>query len=184
MDGPVLYAGERPVPESINLNWFAIARRDHPSANFGIHPCQLKSWRPGMQQAIGRINADAIACSTYMAGNDVAEGWKEFFQQRPVAGQRQVGVKSMEHPQGCVHGIILRSFSTVGEAVGDKSMAGKRGKSFEEPASFAVSARIQQQSLQGDHRISAPVCEPGITSNDRFVGGRETDSDISIGDIM
>ena len=49
-------AHERVVPERIDLDRLADARRDHPVADLGIHPGQLHAGLAGAQQPVRGID--------------------------------------------------------------------------------------------------------------------------------
>ena len=48
----VFHGAERVVPERLNLDGFAMPRRDHPIADLGVHPSELHSGLAGQEQAV------------------------------------------------------------------------------------------------------------------------------------
>src|SRR5205085_5302679 len=97
MHRPGLHAGERTIPERIDLYGFTTARCNHPVINLRVHPRELHSGRALMQQPIVWINTDTIGCAPYMPCNTILECWEEFFQQCPVSCHGSVAIKCMAH---------------------------------------------------------------------------------------
>src|SRR5262249_15533673 len=89
---------ERVVPESVDLDGFAAARRDHPIADLGVHPGELVTRRALSQQAVARINADAEPRAPKVKADDVPQGVKDQPQSLAVAGRMEVTIERMKEP--------------------------------------------------------------------------------------
>ena len=72
-----------------------------------------------------------------------------------------------EIPEGRVNRVVFRRFSGVGEAVGEHAAIDAGGEGEQDAARDVEATRSQRQPGQRDHRVAAPIAEPGIACNDR-----------------
>jgi len=59
------------MPQRIDLDKLAAPWRHHPIVHLRIHPGQLDAGRSGTQQAICRIDADAVAGAALVPADDI-----------------------------------------------------------------------------------------------------------------
>src|SRR5579859_3199221 len=64
------YGLQRVYPQSIDFDRFADPRRHYPIANFRVHPGQLETALPSIEQAIGLIHMNAVASSSHVRVDD------------------------------------------------------------------------------------------------------------------
>ena len=57
---PFNQRGQQAAPKRVYFNGFSHARSDHDRANFGVHPCELRAWIRGHEQAIGGVNPNSV----------------------------------------------------------------------------------------------------------------------------
>src|SRR5262245_24106278 len=74
-------AAERVIPEGVDLDRLANARRDYPIADLRIHPGELDAGFARAQEAIAGINADAVARAMHMMVDDIADDGQEVINQ-------------------------------------------------------------------------------------------------------
>src|SRR5579884_901783 len=123
-----------------------MARCDDPVINFGVHPGELHSWRTLTEQSVVGVDTNAIGRAAYVPINTLLQLWEEFFQEGPIACCGGVAVKRVEHPEGCIGGVVLRSFPNVREAVGNKAFMHKGCEGFQQATRFTVSPCAKQQT--------------------------------------
>src|SRR5579859_2938346 len=170
MARPATHQGERVIPESADLHWFAATRRDDPVIRLGVHPGKLDTLRASMEQAVSGVYLDVIARAAYMPVYDVIERREELREQRPVASRGEIAVERVEHPECRIYSVVLRrSVCAVREAVGDHALAQEGNETTQQPTRLSMSAGGEGQAGKGDHRIAPPVREPGITCDDGHV---------------
>src|SRR5690242_19605141 len=107
-------------------------------------------------------------------GDNLNQTREKLFQQRPVICRGEIAIESVKHPECCIGGVIFRGLSIIGEAIGNNSFMNIAGESSEQSSCFAITSGMEKQAGERDHAIASPVGEPGITSNDSFAIGGET----------
>src|SRR3954447_3526666 len=70
---PSLQKKERVEPQRVNLHGFSAAWGDHPVVDLGIHPRQLVALCSLPQKTVVFVDADAEACASDMAADDLDE---------------------------------------------------------------------------------------------------------------
>ena len=86
------------VPQRIDFDRLADAWRDHPVTDFRIHPGQLHAGHAGLEQAVGFIDRNAVACSPLMPVDHVGEDRKNLAQRGHVFGRVEIGAPGLEEP--------------------------------------------------------------------------------------
>jgi hypothetical protein len=96
------------VPQRIDLDRFADARRHHPVAELGVHPGELHSGHAGAQQRVRRIHSNAVARAANVPFDDVGEDRKHVRETFPVATDVEISAPRLDEPQGSVDRVAVR----------------------------------------------------------------------------
>ena len=91
-------------------------RRHHPIVHFGVHPGKLHARLAGVEQAVGGVDVDLVACAAHVPVGDISQHREQVTQQRVVAGGGMVSADGLEIPQRRVDRVVLRGLALVGEA--------------------------------------------------------------------
>ena len=151
--------GESVDPEGVDLDGFAVARRDGPIADTGVHPGELRAGVAGGEQAVGWVHADLMVRAAHVPIEDVAQGGSELV----VIGQLTNG---FEEPERGVDGVVLGLLAAIGKAIGDQALIEVSEESADDAAGFVEAAASDEEPGEGDHGVAAPIGEPGVASND------------------
>ena len=158
-------------PQGIHLHRLAVAGGDGPVAGLGIHPGELGFPLPGAQQPIGRIHADSEPGAGHVVVKDRLQPGNQLPHQGVAAAGRPVLRQGLEEPECGVHRVVRApvqgSVGPVGEAVGDQPVAEACREGAQDPLGPAAAARRQGEAPKADHRVAAPVVEPGVTGDQR-----------------
>src|SRR5215471_3462929 len=87
------------VPQRVDLDWLADARRHHPVAELGIHPGKLYSGDAGAQQRILWIDPNAVARATEVPFDDVGQDRKHVREAFSVATDVEISAPRLDEPQ-------------------------------------------------------------------------------------
>ena len=146
---PVFEQAQGVVPERVDLDRLAAARRHHPVADLGVHPGELVAFGALAQQAVGGIDADAEARAAQVVLDDVQQLRQEQLEGGPVAGDLEVAVDGVEEPERRVGGVVEAFLLALGEHVGDEAVADVMGEGAQDPAGLGVAAGGEGQALRG-----------------------------------
>ena len=163
---PAGQQAERVVPEGVDLDGLATPWRHHPVVDLGIHPGELIPLGALTEQTISRIDADAEARPTQVMLDDVAQDREQKLERRTVVGREQVAVERMEEPEGRIGRVIEAVLLTFREHIRDQAVADVASKHPEDVAGLGRPTGRQRQPFETDHRVAAPVREPGVAGDD------------------
>ena len=159
------------VPQGVDFDRFADARRDHPVAHLGVHPGELNPRLAGVQQAVVRVDANGVARPAPVPVDDLRQRGKQLRDERKIAGVQQVLMDGMEVPEGGVHRVVLRHhravINSVRKPVGKHAPVEVAPKGTQNIGGNRGTAGGQGQPRQGDHGVAPPIAEPRIAGDDR-----------------
>ena len=77
----------------------------------------------------------------------------------------------MEIPQCRIDGVVLGRFAAVRKPIRQHPLTCMRGESPQDRSRLRRAAGAEREAGQRNHRVAAPVAEPGITGDDCRAGG-------------
>ena len=169
---PLCHQSQRAIPQRVDLDWLADARRDDPIADLGIHPGQLHTHHTRAEQAIACVNTNIVAGAFDVPINDRFEDEEKFLEQRCVLRRLQVAINRVEIPERRVYRVVFNRRGcciggNVGETVGELTLVHVFRKGQKNISGFGKASRRQRQPFQRDHRIAPPIAKPRIPRDDR-----------------
>ena len=155
------------MPQCVDLDRLADARRDDPVADLRVHPRQLHTWLADVQQPVLRIDMDPVTRALAMPVHDLLECGVEIGEERTIRCRIEIGGHGVEVPEGGVRRVVLGSLATVREAIWQHALARVRGKRAQNRCRIVGPSRCEREARQRDHGVASPVAEPGIAGDDR-----------------
>ena len=146
---PAGQQAERVVPEGVDLDGLATARRHDPVVHLGIHPGELIPLGALAEQPISGIDADAEARAAQVVVDDVAQDREQQLERRTVVGRDEVAVERVEEPERRVGRVIEAFLLAFGEHVRDQAVPNVAGEHPEDVAGLGVRpvARVSPSRL-------------------------------------
>ena len=142
-------------------------RREDVIADLGVHPGELGAGLAGREEAVARIDPDAVSRSFEMETEDLLQRRQDLLREAVVARRRDVGKSGLEEPERGVDCVVLGRLAAVGESIRQKSSIAVGEEGADDVARLVKAASRKEQAGQRDHRVAAPVGEPGIAGDHR-----------------
>ena len=115
------------------------------------------------------IGLDVIPRAAEMPSKDIDQCIEEALADECViTGLRDEGIDRLKEPQGRIDRVVLGRVAGIGKSVGEHPPVAMLRKSAQDPLRFVKTPWNQRKSRESDHRVAAPVREPGITGDDGF----------------
>ena len=169
--GEACHRAQRVVPEGVDLDRLARARRDDPVAHFRVHPGELHAGLAGHEQSVAGILLDPVPRARPVKSDDLLEHRVELLEEPVVARGRVIRANCLEVPERRVDGIVLGRLARVGKSVREHSLVHESGECLEDPARDLRATGRQGETWQGDHGVASPVAEPVIARDHRHAVG-------------
>src|SRR5262249_5137157 len=169
----VLFAhpfGEQPqrvVPERVDLDGLASARRDYPIADLRVHPGELVARGALAEQPVALVDAYAEARAMNVTAHDGAQDRENQSQGLAVASRLEVAVERVKEPERRVGRMIAPLPFAFGEQVRDQSVAHVMREGPKDPTGLGQPPRGERQPFEADHGIAPPVGEPVVAGDHR-----------------
>ena len=157
---------QRMLPQRIDLDRLADARRDDLGADLGVHPGQLHPIDAGLQQPVLWINLDVVARAAFVPRDDVLERRPQCGREIQVAARYEVFLHGIEQPQRRIDGVVFGRGAIIGKAIGQHALADMAGEGAQNARNHIEARSAMHESGQRDHGVAAPVGEPWITGDD------------------
>ena len=104
-----------------------------------------------------------------MPFDDFGEDRKDPGKAPAVAARLDIGAPRLEEPQCGIDGVVFGLVAGAGKDIGQHAAIDEAGKGHQDVA-CALSCRPVARHSPGsaDHRVAAPIAEPGIAGDHRF----------------
>ena len=168
---PLRHARKRSLPQRIDLNGLADARRDHVLTDLRIHPGELYAGLAGAQQAIGWIFPDPKAGSATVPVDNIAQCRKEIGQELLIAARLEIGADGLEVPQRRIDRVVLGRFALVGKAVWQHALTCVGAECTQDGRNIARAIWGDCKTGKHNHRVTPPIAEPRVACDDCGAGG-------------
>ena len=167
------------VPVRVDLHRFAMAGCGQNPVYADIHPGHLVKALPRKDQAV-LVHADTVEGAFAVIGNNPVHRLPCLPGKGPVTGALHILPHTVDQQQRGIHRIIHGCLISLGEQIGYQSilLIGKEGT--QDALCILIAAGSQAAAGQGDHGISAPVAEQGISGHNGFAVYRVPADNISI----
>ena len=122
-----------------------------------------------------RVNVNVVARAAQMVSDDPAQYRIEVGEQAPslrcapdsagaIVGQ--YAGYGVEIPERRVGGVVFGNIAGIGEAVGQEAVLHVIGEDAQDGFGLLNAPGGQSEARQRDHRVAAPVGEPGVSGQD------------------
>jgi hypothetical protein len=109
-----LEGAPRVIPQRPDLDRLADPRRDHPSADLGIHPRQSRTGLAGEDHAVHRVEADMKTRPAFVRVDDREQQRKQIAGQTRIADRIVVRADRFDKPERRVHDVVFRRAKIIG----------------------------------------------------------------------
>ena len=178
------HGAERIVPEGIDLDGLARARRHDPAADHRIHPRDLHAGLTRPQEPVGRVHADAVARALHVPADHVGQHREQLLHQAGVPRRRVIGAHRLDVPQRGVGGIVFGLPPGIGEHVGEHALVDEARERGQDVPRDLGAPRAKAEAGQADHGVPSPVAEPVVSRDHRHrigIGGQGPPDDELVG---
>jgi hypothetical protein len=138
------------------------------SPTLGIHPGQLHARLAAAQQPVRRIDRYAIAGAALVMLDDFGELRKGIAQSGMVAGRGDIGAPCLDVPKRGVDRVVIGRAAGTGKDIRQHACVDEPGKRHQDAARRVEASGREAQTGQRDHRVAAPIAEPGIAGDHRL----------------
>ena len=178
------HGAERIVPEGIDLDGLAGARRHDPVADHRVHPRDLHAGLTRAQEAVGRVHADAVARALHVPADHVRQHREQRLHQAGVLRRRVIGAHRLDVPERGVGGIVFGLLPGIGEHVREHALVDEARERGQDVPRHLGAPRAQTEAGQADHGVPSPVAEPVVSRDHRHrigIGGEGPPDDELVG---
>src|SRR6185312_5841788 len=95
--------------------------------------------------------------------------------EREIAGVLEVLANRFEQPERCIGGIVFGGGAAIRETVGKHAAIERSRPGLEELLCKVEAAGDERETGKGNHGVAAPVREPVVAGNDRWVSAGTPD---------
>jgi len=104
------------------------------------------------EQAVGRVDADAVARTDGVRVDDFEQYRREFRGQVEITGALHVAADCLEEPERAVDRVVLER-PGVGR-IGEHALAHRGRVAGQYPPAFVEAIRLEEQALVRGHRVA------------------------------
>ena len=158
---------QRVVPQGVDLDRLADARRHHLITDFGIHPRYLQPGCPSTQQAVYRIVRNAQPGARNVRGNNGSETGIGTLERGFVSAGGVISAPRLDIPERGI-GAGIDCLASILYKIGQQTITQGMGKSLQNAPCRIQPPACQRQARQGNQRVAPPLAKPRITGNHRF----------------
>ena len=146
--GKAGHDAHRIVPQRIDLDRLADARRHDPIADLGIHPAELHPGFAGTEQPIAGIHLDAVAGAPPMPFHHIGEDRKHVGEALAISARLDIGTPGLEKPQAGIDGVVLGLGPGARKDIGQHAAVDETGEGQQDVTRPLPPAGRQGQSRQ------------------------------------